>query len=187
VASTDELLIAEIGVAAWTPTSSSARTSSRSCSRARDEDGEAMTDREIRDELITLLLAGHETTATALAWAFDHLFHRPDALERLTRSAATAPADSYLDAVIKETLRLRPPVPIVDRTLGAPLRVERPRGSRGTTVAPCIYLIPAARTSIRSPTAFSPSAFSSRRPETYSCSHSRRHAALRGASFATSR
>ena len=57
---------------------------------ARFDDGSAMDDRDIRDQLMTLLLAGHETTATSLAWAFDQLFHRPDAMERLREEAARA-------------------------------------------------------------------------------------------------
>ena len=70
---------------------------------ARFEDGSAMDDRDVRDQLMTLLLAGHETTATALAWAFDLLFHRPDAMERLRGELGRGEFD-YLDAVIEEAL-----------------------------------------------------------------------------------
>ena len=73
-----------------------------------------MTDDEVRDELVTLLFAGHETPATSLAWAFDLLLHHPDALDRLSTELKGGNSE-YLDAVIKETLRLRPVVALVDR------------------------------------------------------------------------
>ncbi|HEV7363620.1 MAG TPA: cytochrome P450, partial [Solirubrobacteraceae bacterium] len=86
----------------------------------RDEDGGAgLTDAELRDELVTLLLAGHETTATALAWAFERLVRHPAAVARL-REEAEAGEDAYVDAVVKETLRSRPVVIDVARTLAAP-------------------------------------------------------------------
>jgi cytochrome P450 len=74
--------------------------------QATDEDGKPMTDRELRDELVTVLGAGHETTATGLAWAFERLLRNPHVLERLGRSLGDG--DEYLDATIKETLRIRP-------------------------------------------------------------------------------
>src|SRR2546423_2596384 len=78
---------------------------------ARDEDGRPLTDRELRDELLTLLLAGHETTATSIGWAFERLLRTPRALERLTAEASSGQDHDYIDAVIKETLRVRPVVP----------------------------------------------------------------------------
>ena len=77
----DELLYEEIRGAAGPARRRRARTSSRCCSAARDEDGKPLTDRELRDELITLLLAGHETTATSIGWAFERLLRTPAALE----------------------------------------------------------------------------------------------------------
>jgi cytochrome P450 family 135 len=84
--------------------------------QARDEDGQPLTDQELRDELVTLLVAGHETTATGLAWAFDLLTHNPRVLERLRASLAAGETD-YLDAVVKETLRIRPVVPGIGRVV----------------------------------------------------------------------
>jgi cytochrome P450 len=81
--------------------------------QARDEDGEPLTDRELRDELVTLLIAGHETTATALSWAFERLMRLPGSLERLAD-------DEYAEAAVTETLRLRPPLPVVARFLEEP-------------------------------------------------------------------
>ena len=77
---------------------------------ARDEDGNPLTDAELRDELITILLAGHETTATSIGWAFERLLRTPAALERLTAEVRAGEGSDYLEAVIKETLRVRPVV-----------------------------------------------------------------------------
>ncbi len=108
--------------------------------RARDEEGEAMSDAELRDELMTMLAAGHETTATALAFAFDLLLHSPDAYARLRESLA-AGEDDYLQAVVSETLRLRPVIDASQRTLTKPRVVgdwELPAGIR---VYPGIALV----------------------------------------------
>jgi len=103
---------------------------------ARHEDGSPMSDAELRDELLTLLVAGHETTATALAWALERLARHPDAWTRL-RSGD----DAYLDAVIKETLRLRPVLPIVMRKLKAPMEIGGWALPEGVSATPCIYLM----------------------------------------------
>src|SRR5947209_1468472 len=83
--------------------------------QARDEDGRAMTERELRDELFTMLAAGHETTATALAFAIDLLLRHPEALAR-----AREDDESYVAAVGKEALRLRPVIDAAERTLTKP-------------------------------------------------------------------
>lgn len=83
-----------------------------------------LDDAALLDELMTMLLAGQDTTATALAWAFDLLLHHPAVLERLSAELATGDGDdSYLDAVIYETLRLRPVIPEVGRVLSRPMRL----------------------------------------------------------------
>jgi cytochrome P450 len=82
---------------------------------ARDEDGQPLTDGELRDELVTLLLAGHETTATSIGWAFERLLRTPATLERLSAEVGDGDGGEYLEAVIKETLRVRPVVTEVFR------------------------------------------------------------------------
>ncbi|HET6831194.1 MAG TPA: cytochrome P450 [Solirubrobacterales bacterium] len=99
---------------------------------ARDPDGGAMSDVELRDELMTMLLAGHETTATGLAFAFDLLLHEPQVLERL-RDELDDRDDTYLDAVVAETLRLRPVIDAAERTLTRPRTIggwDLPAGIR---------------------------------------------------------
>jgi cytochrome P450 len=108
---------------------------------ARDEDGNGLTDAELRDELMTLLLAGHETTATALAWTLERLVRTPRVLARLREEAETGAGSEYLDATIKEALRLRPVVPGVIRQLQRPLRIGAMELPAGVHVAPSVYLV----------------------------------------------
>src|SRR5918995_1356724 len=83
---------------------------------ARDEDGNGLTDAELRDELVTLLVAGHETTATGLAWTFERLLRAPRVLAELERRLADDD-ETYLDAVVKESLRARPVIPGIGRVV----------------------------------------------------------------------
>ena len=109
--------------------------------QARDEDGQPLTDRELRDELITLLLAGHETTATSIGWAFERLLRTPAALERLTAEVRAGEDGGYLDAVIKETLRVRP---VITEVFRAPAQRTELGGfaiAAGTQVAASILLV----------------------------------------------
>jgi cytochrome P450 len=125
----------------------------------RDEDGGAgLTDAELRDELVTLLLAGHETTATALAWAFERLVRHPAAVARL-REEAEAGEDAYVDAVVKETLRSRPVVIDVARTLAAPARVGGYDLPAGVMVVPMITLVQTGDGAWQDPEAFRPERF----------------------------
>ncbi|HTZ62564.1 MAG TPA: cytochrome P450 [Solirubrobacteraceae bacterium] len=109
--------------------------------RARDEDGRGMTVRELRDELFTMLGAGHETTATGLAFAFDLLLRNPPVLERLRAEIAAGDSDAYLDAVVKETLRLRPVIDAAERTLTVPRTVAGWELPAGVKVYPGIALV----------------------------------------------
>jgi cytochrome P450 len=125
---------------------------------ARFEDGSSMDDGEIRDQLMTLLLAGHETTATALAWTFDLLFREPGALERL-REAVDADDRDYLDAVGQEALRLRPVIPMVGRRLAAPATLGGWELPAGTDVLPSIYLVHTRQDLYPEPRRFRPERF----------------------------
>jgi cytochrome P450 len=135
--------------------------------QARDDDGAGMTDVELRDELMTLLVAGHETTATSIAWAFDLLLHNPDKLARL-REELESNGDEYLDAVIKETLRIRPVVPGVVRKLTEPLELRGYVLPKGTRVAPNIYLTHTNPDAFPDPYRFLPERFLGGGPDTYS-------------------
>ena len=108
--------------------------------RARDEEGEPMTDIELRDELMTMLLAGHETTATGLAFAFDLLPRTPDVLARL-RDELEGEDDAYLDAVVTETLRLRPVIDAAERTLTKPRTIGGWDLPAGIRVYPAIAVV----------------------------------------------
>jgi cytochrome P450 len=107
---------------------------------ARDPDGEPLSDGELRDELMTLLVAGHETTATALSWTLERLIRSPQVLARLLAEERQG-RDDYLDAVIKESLRLRPVVPAVVRRLQAPMEFGGWELPAGANIAPSIYLL----------------------------------------------
>jgi cytochrome P450 family 135 len=133
---------------------------------ARFEDGEPMDDAEIRDQLMTLLLAGHETTATGLAWSFDLLLRNPDALERLL-AAVDAGEDAYVRAVVAESLRLRPVVPLAGRRLASELRVDGRVLPPGTDVTPAIWLTHTRPDRYPEPYAFRPERFLGDAPSTY--------------------
>jgi cytochrome P450 family 135 len=135
---------------------------------ARDDEGQAMTDQELRDELVTLLLAGHETTATSVAWAVERLVRHPDKLARLVAEIDADGGEEYMQAVISETLRVRPVVPMVVRVLQKPLSVggrELPAGAR---VVPSIYLTNRNPNVYESPSEFMPERFLDNAPDTFS-------------------
>jgi cytochrome P450 len=136
--------------------------------QARDEDGQAMGATELRDELVTLLLAGHETTATSVAWALERLVRHPEKLRRLTDEIDAGEGDEYMTAVINETLRVRPVVPIVVRLLQEDLRVGERVLPAGTRVAPSIYLTNRNPRAYTDPTEFQPERFLGSSPETFS-------------------
>jgi cytochrome P450 len=118
---------------------------------ARHEDGSPPAPREIRDQLVTLLAAGHETTATALAWAIELLARRPEVLARIRHGD-----DAYLDAVVKEVLRTRPVLAIASRTTARPYRAGAYELPKGTLIAACLHLALHRRESWGDPEAFRP-------------------------------
>jgi cytochrome P450 family 135 len=125
--------------------------------------GEPMSDKELRDELITLLVAGHETTANSLAWALERLVRHPNALARLREGD-----DEYADAVVKETMRLRPTISIVLRKLQEPMEIGGRLLPAGVTVAPCIYLMHRRPDIYPDPHSFRPERFMEGQGGTYS-------------------
>ena len=135
---------------------------------AQDEDGQRMTDAELRDELVTLLLAGHETTATSVAWAIERLLRNPEKLRRLVAEIDAGKSAEYLNAVISETLRVRPVVPIVARSLQEDFQVGGYLLPVGTTVAPAIYLTNRNPRVYERPAEFMPERFLGEAPETFS-------------------
>jgi cytochrome P450 len=138
--------------------------------QARDEEGNEMTDAELRDELITLLLAGHETTATSVAWAIERLVRHPDKLARLVAEIDAGPeqGEEYMNAVINETLRVRPVVPIVVRSLQSELEVGGHTLPAGTRVAPSLYLTNRNPRVYDAPAEFRPERYLDSAPETFS-------------------
>jgi cytochrome P450 len=137
--------------------------------QARDEQGEPMRDDELRDELVTLLLAGHETTATSVAWAIERLVRNPQQLQRLVAEIDAGPdgGDRYMTAVVNETLRVRPVVPIVARMLKGELVLDGWRLPAGTRVTPSIYLTNRNARSYEQPERFLPERFLDSAPDTF--------------------
>jgi cytochrome P450 len=141
------------------------------------EDGRPLEDRALRDELMTMLLAGHETTATALAWAVSHVLASVDVRDRLRdelRTAGPAPFDpqhvtrlEYLDAVCRETLRLTPIVPLVGRRLTRPMTVGGVDLPAGVVASPCIYLAHRRPERWPEPDRFRPERFLESKPTPY--------------------
>lgn len=131
---------------------------------ARDENGVGLTDREVRDELLTLLLAGHETTATGLAWTFDLVLH-----DARVRERAEQREERYLDALIKEALRIRPVIPGVGRVVRErPFRIGPYAVPVGVEINPSIRTIHRRADLYPNPEAFSPERFlADDPPDTY--------------------
>ena len=134
--------------------------------QARHDDGRPMSDRELRDELMTLLVAGHETTATGLSWAIELLARHPAEFDRLQADVAGGDG-AYMDAVIKETLRLRPVISLVLRKLMEPMEIGGRMLPAGVTVAPSIYLVHRRPDIYPEPQRFRPERFLERPAGTY--------------------
>jgi cytochrome P450 len=129
-------------------------------------DGTEMSPVEVRDQLVTLLIGGHETTATGLSWAIERLAHSPQVMERL-RSEAMAGQEAYLDAVVKETLRIRSVLPVVSRLVKAPLELRGHTIPAGTIVSACTYLTHHRPEVYPEPYLFRPERFLESAPGTY--------------------
>ena len=141
---------------------------------ARDENDEPMSDGELRDEMVTLLLAGHETTATTLAWVVQHVLGHPAVYDRLRTELRERDGDGfgagdlpYLDATIKETQRLMPIIPMVGRRLHSAMRIAGHDLPPGVIVAPCMYLTHRRPELWEDPAAFRPERFLAKRPSPY--------------------
>ena len=132
---------------------------------ARYEDGAPLSERDLRDELMTLLTDG--PTSSSLAWVFERLLRHPEKLARLREEVLGGEEDAYMDAVVKETLRLCPPVPVVVRRLLEPLELGGYALPAGTTVAPCVYLIHRREEVYPHPRRFLPERFLEQPPGTY--------------------
>jgi cytochrome P450 len=163
----DELLLAEIAERRVDPTLPQREDILSLLMSARFEDGTQMSDRELRDQLLTLLLAGHETTATALAWTIDLLLRHPQALARLTQEVQAGDQDEYLRATIAEALRLRPVVPLAGRRLAVDLEVDGLHMPVGTDVTPAIWLTHMRSDLYPQPQEFRPERFLDEQPTTY--------------------
>jgi cytochrome P450 len=138
---------------------------------ARDEAGRPLTEDEVHDELITLLIAGHETTATSLAWALRWILPDRSLVARLRDEIASAGGDAariakleLLDATVKESLRLQPIIPIVGRVLQRPMKLGGVDLTPGTMVAPAVYLVHQRPSLYPDPRAFRPERFLSFKP-----------------------
>jgi len=133
---------------------------------ARDEDGQPMSDTELRDQMVTLLFAGYETTATSLAFAFHNVLRHPDVLERL-RTEVMQGRLEFVEATAKETLRLNPVVSEVGRVLSRPMRIGGWDLPAGVAATPCIYLTHRRPDLWPEPERFDPDRFVGRRTSPY--------------------
>ena len=137
---------------------------------ARDDEGEALTDQELRDELMTLVLAGHETTANSLAWTFERLLRTPAAYDRLrevTRSGDESDAEAYVEATINEGMRVRPVVPMIVRMAKRRWQFGQYVVPAGTPVAVSIVALHHREDVYPEPFRFAPERFVGSKPGTY--------------------
>jgi cytochrome P450 len=162
----DELMFAEIAEHRARPDLAEREDILAMLMTAEFEDGSTMDDQELRDQLMTLLLAGHETTATALAWTFDLLLRHTEVLGRL-REELAAGSEDYLRATISESLRLRPVLPLAGRRLTVPLQVGDLDLPAGTDVTPAIWLTHTREDLYPEPFAFRPERFLEGKPDSY--------------------
>ena len=135
---------------------------------AETEDGERLTDKELRDELLTLVLAGHETTANSLAWIVERLLRTPASYDRLRETVRSgADPDGYLEATIYEGMRARPVIPVIGRTVTVPWQLGEYRVPAGASVLMSILLVHHRDDVYPDPFSFRPERFVGRKPGTY--------------------
>jgi cytochrome P450 len=137
--------------------------------QARTEDGEALTDRELRDELLTLVLAGHETTANQLGWTWERLVRTPAALERLVETVRAGGDDSatVIEQTIQEGMRSRPVIPVIGRRVTVPWRLGDHGVTAQTAISMSILLVHHREDLYPDPFAFRPERWEGRKPGTY--------------------
>lgn len=146
--------------------------------QARDEQGEPMTDAELRDQMMTLLVAGHETTGTALSWTIHRVLRHPEVLARVREEMRKVAGDGpltkehltrleWLDATILETMRLNPIIPFVARKVHRPMRIGGIDLPAGVVVGPCVYLAQRRPDAWEDPERFDPQRFLEGRPNPY--------------------
>jgi cytochrome P450 len=135
---------------------------------ARTEDGDRLSDKELRDELLTLVLAGHETTANQLAWTWERLLRTPNAYEHLREAVRTnTQAAETVENVILESMRSRPVIPIIGRRVNVPWRLGEYVVPAGSAVSISILLVHHREDLYQEPFAFRPERWRDRKPGTY--------------------
>jgi cytochrome P450 len=136
---------------------------------ARDEDGRKLTDEELRDQVVSLVLAGHETTANSLAWTFERLLRFPAAYDRLCQLARSGgeEAQEYVEATIQEGMRVRPVIPMVVRMVKRPWQLGEYVVPADTPVAMSIVALHHREDVYPDPHSFRPERFVGRKPGTY--------------------
>ncbi len=139
-ASLDELIFEEIELARRDPRLEERDDILAMLVQARYDDGSALTERELRDQLMTLLIQGHHSTANALAWTLERIMRHPEVLERL-RAEAETESEEYLGAVVSETLRLFPPLPIPTRLVNPPYQLDEYELEPGILIAVNVYAL----------------------------------------------
>ena len=136
--------------------------------QARTEEGEALSDKELRDELLVLVLAGHETTANSLAWAWERLVRTPDAHEALLGAVRSGEgAEEQIEATIVETMRSRPVIPLIGRRVTVPWRLGEFGVPAGTAITMSILLLHHREDLYPRPYEFHPERWLGRKPGTY--------------------
>jgi cytochrome P450 len=130
-------------------------------------DGDPLTDQEVRDQVITLLIAGHETTATAVSWAIERLVRHPQALSAATKEALEGSGSNYALSVMHETLRVRPTIAFFGRVTRTTFQLGPYEIPSKTLVVPDVRGIHEASTLYEDPTSFRPERFLEKKPGTY--------------------